>query len=151
MRRSESALLRASSATLAIRWLTYSKPIGRLQILGDEYMKKAIVGIAASAALVQASPAYADATCSGTFTSVHVQSNGAVLVHGTYRNTYTQICNIKDEWQGVTPDVCAVWTANAGAAVSMGRTVRVYYSGAYLCESLPTYYSSPPPFYVMLL
>ena len=39
----------------------------------------------------------------------------------------------------------------ADAALTLNRTVSVYYYGSVVCSALPTYGGTPAPYYVMLL
>jgi hypothetical protein len=108
-----------------------------------------IAGLMAAAVLPQ--PALADADCIGTITNTAVFGDGAVVVRGTWRSDYTQVCNVKTEWKGITPDVCSSWKAMIDAGLSLSRQVRVYYPGSsWVCSTLPTYGDAPAPQYLML-
>jgi hypothetical protein len=105
------------------------------------------MGVVASA---MAQPALAN-DCVGTVNSSYLTIDGSVILRGTWRNDFTQICNLKTEWKGVTPDVCAGWKAMIDAALTLGRTVSLYYSPDVTCAQIPYYGGSPAPYYVMLL
>lgn len=109
------------------------------------------LAIAAVAALgLSAQPASAAMWCGSTVSASWVNYNGDVLILGSWRGTHTQICNLKTEWKGISPDICASWMAKMDAAVSLGRAVTVYYAETMECSALPTYGDSPAPYYVML-
>ncbi|MDE1265403.1 hypothetical protein [Vibrio aestuarianus] len=58
-------------------------------------------------ALLLVSPsALADISCYGEVKNVLQYANGSVNVLTTYRNQYTYICNIKNDWKGVSPQAC---------------------------------------------
>lgn len=103
-----------------------------------------------AAALCTAQPVLADFGCSGKVTSTYITDSGATLIAGDWRGSYTQVCNISVAWNSIPPEVCAAWIAKIDAAVTLQRTVRVYYRGTGDCAALPTYGSSIPPYYVML-
>lgn len=97
-----------------------------------------------------AHPASANYACAGKVGSTYVSDVGNVYLAGDWRGTYTQVCNISQEWHNIPPEVCATWIAKIDAAVSLGRTLQVYYRGDGDCASLPHYNASPPPYYIML-
>lgn len=112
-------------------------------------MKKRAALALALTTLALPQPAVAN-DCVGTVNSSYMIYNGAVIIRGTWRNDYTQICNLKTEWKGVTPDVCAGWKAMLDAALSLGRTVSIYYSPDVNCAQIPYYGDAPSPYYVMM-
>ncbi|MEP2103982.1 MAG: hypothetical protein ABJP02_17785 [Parasphingorhabdus sp.] len=115
-------------------------------------MKKCIPSILAAASLAIPSVANAAAFCDGAITQTITYANGSVLIRGAWRNSYTQICNVKTEWKGVTPDVCYVWVSHASNAVTENKPVIVHYTGLDQaeCATMPNYGGSPAPAYVML-
>lgn len=112
--------------------------------------KKFALATLAITALGFSHPANATVWCSGTISASWVNDGGAVLILGSWRGDHTQICNIKVEWRGITPDVCAAWMAKVDAAVALGRAVTLLYPNESGCGSLPTYSDTPAPSYVML-
>lgn len=114
-------------------------------------MRKTLASSIAILSLLQAAPALADASCGGTIVASYSTIDGKVMIIGSWRNDVTQLCNIKTEWKGVTPDVCALWAAKADAAISSGRSLSVYYFGPFNCATIPFYEESPAPYYVTLL
>ena len=110
-----------------------------------------VVGMAAIAGLgVASAPAHAAFNCTGTVSRSYVQNNGAVVFRSSWAPDYTQICNIKETWKGITPDVCLTWVAKIDAAVSLSLSVTVRYDGDLTCGTLPIYSGTPSPKYVML-
>ena len=112
-------------------------------------MKKLTLLVAATVALSVPQATLAN-DCVGTLNISYMTRNGDVLVRGTWRNDITQICNLKTEWKGITPDICAGWKAMLDAAVTLGRTVSIYYSPDVNCATIPYYGDAPSPYYVML-
>lgn len=114
-------------------------------------MRKTAGSIIAIFALATPHSAMAAFECSGTVSMSHVAVDGSVLVKSSWRNDYTQICNVLTSWKDVPPTVCAAWIAKMDAAVSLGRNVGVYYTdGSLTCATLPSYASAPAPYYVSL-
>ncbi|MDE1313077.1 hypothetical protein MEG05_01930 [Vibrio aestuarianus] len=103
-------------------------------------------------ALLLVSPsAFADISCSGEVKNVLQYANGSVNVLTTYRNQYTYICNIKNDWKGVSPQACQGMLSILLTAQSTGKKIATYYTGdQYTCQTLPHYGSSPGPVYVGL-
>lgn len=95
-------------------------------------------------------PAAANFACNGTVSTSYVTYVGGVFLSSSWRGDYTQICNISETWNNIPPEVCATWIAKVDAAVSLQRTMTVYYAGTGDCSTLPTYGGAPGPIYVML-
>jgi len=104
----------------------------------------------AAFALFGVQPAYAATSCNGAILSAHVSSDGSVLIRGSWRSDYTQICNISSIWKGIPLEVCALWAAKADAAIATGHSVTIYYSADFACTAIPSYGTSPAPTYLML-
>ena len=140
----------------AARFLWQNSHVARAQgwareSKGGQRMRKLALSMAAIAALGISQPASAEAWCNGTVSASWVDVNGNFFIAGSWRGTHTQMCNVKTECKGVTPDVCATWMAKLDAAVSLGRSVVVNYPVVTDCATLPTYSAAPSPTYVMLL
>ena len=112
-------------------------------------MRKYISSISFLSLFFISNPAIAATTCIGTISSSHVTIDGGVLFRASWGG-YIQACNISATWKGVPPEVCAAWVAKLDAAVSLGRSTRVYYTDTLVCADVPTYSASPAPYYIML-
>lgn len=88
--------------------------------------------------------------CTGSVLSSWTNIAGDVLISGSWRGDHTQICNLKQEWKGVTPDICMGWVAKLDAAAALNKSVTIQYNDASSCASLPIYGQTPSPAYVML-
>lgn len=110
-----------------------------------------LVAIAATLSFANVSTAYAAIYCLGVPSGVYTQNDGSVVIQGPWRNDWTQICNIKTTWKNVDPVICLGWFSEVANAVTQQKPVTIYYSEAGMaCETIPTYWSSPAPYYVML-
>lgn len=113
-------------------------------------MKMRIFQLTAGAFLLtHAVPALAF-QCAGTLTNVYLNDQGDVIILASYAPSYTQICNIKTDWKGISKDICWGWFSQANNAVVESRQFRVSYATSGACNTLPTYGNSPAPYYVML-
>lgn len=88
--------------------------------------------------------------CAGTVLTSWTMADGAVIISSSWRSDHTQICNTKEVWKGITPEVCVNWVAKLDSAVALQRQVTIQYADAPACDALPTYQYSPAPRYVML-
>jgi len=106
----------------------------------------------AGLALAFPSNASATAWCSGPITNTLTYSNGTVMILSSWRSGWTQICNVKEEWKGVAPEVCYVWFSHVSSAITEDKSMTVYYTGIQQseCATMPTYGGAPAPAYVML-
>ena len=112
---------------------------------------KIAAGIATAIAMIGLpQPALAAVDCSGTVFGKAVSDDGSILIRGTWRGDYTKICNIKTDWNGITPDVCALWTAMADAAVTTGKSLYVQYATETSCATIPTWGQGPAPYRITL-
>ncbi len=109
-------------------------------------------GISACLLLAYLLPASAaDIFCNGTVSAVYVSSDGSVVFSGSYRNDYTQACNVHGIWQGITSETCFTWYSALLAAKVHGKQVVVQYSTpSYTCATLPTYAFALMPNYAMV-
>lgn len=108
----------------------------------------AISGLALS--LGVASPAMAGTWCTGTLLKSYLQNDGSLIVETSWSG-WTKVCNLKADWQGITPDICAGWLARVDAAVSMDLAVQIHYDETYAsCAAVPITYQSPAPVYIMI-
>jgi len=96
------------------------------------------------AGTANATPLY----CAGKIASVYIDANGNVNIKGTWRNSWTTICNTKDD-DTVT---CSLWASYAASAVKNNLSVTVNYhvSDGSSCATLPKYGNAPKPAYVMI-
>lgn len=101
-------------------------------------------------ALLPVSASAAVQSCTGAIWTSWVNEAGDVLISSSWRSDHTQICNLKNEWKGISVDVCIAWTAKLDAAATMNKTATIYYADAPACNALPTYERSLPPVYVMI-
>ena len=76
--------------------------------------------------------------------------DGSVNIFHNGRQNYTFICNLNEEWKGISQQTCAVWSASLSTAYKNGNHVRFYYNedGMSSCSELPIYGNAPPPVYV---
>lgn len=90
--------------------------------------------------------------CRGKVTNTYLDLSGTLIVSGTWRADYTQLCNIKVVLNGIDPTTCLTWFSIAIASQTKGLDVQASYSdpSALACNTLPTYRSTPPPIYFML-
>ena len=91
----------------------------------------------------------ADIECSGEIKNILQYSNGSLNVLTSYQKDYTMMCNIKNDWKGVSPQACKGMLSILLAAQSTGKEIVTYYSGnQYTCQNLPYYGYTPGPIYV---
>lgn len=90
--------------------------------------------------------------CTGTLSNALTDINGSVMVLSSYRNGWTQICNLNEEWKNVPVQTCWAWFSKVNTAVAEGKSVVVHYleSANTTCSTIPTYSAAPAPYYVML-
>jgi len=110
--------------------------------------KKVVTSLASFGLAFSGMPAHADYSCSVKITAILVYADGTVSVNHTGRNDYTNICNINQAWQSVSPNVCATWTATLNQIKRINGNATFYYSGTSNCAALPTYGNSIAPVYV---
>jgi hypothetical protein len=87
--------------------------------------------------------------CAGTVTNLYLARDGSVLVIGSWRGDYTRLCSLNEPLNGISILTCASWMAVLSKAVSRRSTVGVYYGNAPACSTLPVYWESIIPDYVM--
>lgn len=116
-------------------------------------MKKLITGAIAIATLVLPSTANAAAYCVGTVSNVFVYGSGDVVINGSWRNGWTTICNVNEERLGIKPQTCFTWFSAVSSGITENKQVGVYYANLNSgdCATIPTYGSSPAPYYVRLV
>jgi|GEM_PF-1320431 len=88
--------------------------------------------------------------CQGKVSQALTYRDGRVMIYGSWRNDWTQICNVKTVWKDVSTEACWNWFALVNEAFSKGDDILVYYSNVpdgMTCETLPTYGSSLSPVY----
>lgn len=115
-------------------------------------MKKFILAALTGIALALSSNAFAAAYCSGPISHTLTYASGDVLILSSWRSTWTQVCNVKQEWKGVTPEVCYLWFSKISSAITEDKSMTVYYAGIEQseCATMPTYGGAPAPGYMLL-
>lgn len=95
----------------------------------------------------------AAASCYGTLYGAFTDKNGNIYINGSWRQNWTQICNLNSEWRDVPTQTCWSWFSQVNSAVAQSKHVRVYYvdGTSATCDQLLTYGASPSPQYVMLI
>ena len=88
--------------------------------------------------------------CSGTITGTYIWKDGSLYINGSWRGTWTRICNLQTTLDGVTPEVCKAWMSYVVTGKTTNTPMTVYYSELESCSSIPHYNSAPIPGYVML-
>lgn len=88
--------------------------------------------------------------CTTNVSNLYIQSDGGVVVAASARGDYLQVCNINQDWKGVTPPTCASWLGLIRSGVSRGASMIFYYAEDTACSAIPTYSAAPAPGYVML-
>lgn len=88
--------------------------------------------------------------CGGTVTAVYLTSDGSVVIEGSWRGDYTEICNDQGTFGGVDQVTCLSWYAAAiQAEKAQSKVLLDYEYDNYTCSSLPTYANSITPYYFM--
>jgi len=114
-------------------------------------MKNIYIGIMASViVLISAGASAGQNWCSGTIQHLYLNHDGALVIHGSWRGTHTEICNINEDRLGVTPEVCKGWLSVAMAAKLSTTTVILHYPDVPSCAAIPQYSGAPRPTYLML-
>lgn len=111
-------------------------------------IKKLLVGAVFMGAFA---PASAAVICDANITSVLFYSSGAVNIKHTGAPNYTVVCNLKNEWKGVSIPTCAMWASTLQNAKKDSKKLRFYYSDSSTyssCSELPTYSNAPVPVYI---
>ena len=107
---------------------------------------------AALVSLLPVAPAFANAVqCNATIGAVLVYSDGSVNVLHSGRGDYTFICNLQNDWKGVKPSTCAMWTSLLQAQKRAAKPAQFYYysGGAFSsCADIPSYSNAVPPVYI---
>ncbi|WP_298303436.1 hypothetical protein [uncultured Erythrobacter sp.] len=89
--------------------------------------------------------------CTGSVETFYVSSNGLAIFKPAWSPVYLQICNVNEDWNGVSPNVCMAWVAKVDAAIGLSKQIRIKYDDVPACDQVPSNASSPPPVYLMLL
>lgn len=109
--------------------------------------------LAAAAASLIPSQASAAAVCAGSVPHVYLYSSGSVLIASSWHGSLIQICNVKQEWKGVPPEVCYTWFSAVSTANAENQQIGLFYdelNSPAECTTLPTYGNIPAPVYVRL-
>jgi len=88
--------------------------------------------------------------CTGTIKAVYAMVDGSLYINGSYRNQWTQICNLMAVWKGVDPGMCKQWYAMSMTLRVTGEPAVVYYYDAPTCDAIPYYSDAPAPGYIMI-
>lgn len=96
--------------------------------------------------------------CTGFVNKVYIHKSGEVFFNPSFRNDYLKLCNVKADWNGVSPIVCQSWLsvikdviAGNGTGTGTRMQVTVQYVSTATCANLATYSYSPEPGYVMVV
>jgi hypothetical protein len=113
------------------------------------FFKRLSHGLITGILLIASSSIYASQWCSGVISHVWVAKGGETLIIGSWRGDHTQICNLSNEWKGVSPNTCRSWLGLAQHAHATQTPVILHY---YVpsCAGIPSYGHAPSPNYVML-
>lgn len=112
-------------------------------------MNKRLLVIVALLFTVQG--AHAAVECTGKIKKLLIYRDGWVNVSADWRGDYTMICNLKDEWKGVSVTTCAMWASMLQNLKKSDKSVSFYYGAddnVSSCDSIPTYKNSPAPVYI---
>lgn len=95
--------------------------------------------------------ASASVWCTGTLSAVYLAADGSLVIQGSWRNDYTEICNDQGTFGGIDQVTCTAWYAAAVKAEAAQSKVTVFYGndGGYTCSNLPTYANAIVPYYFM--
>src|SRR5882672_1874021 len=96
--------------------------------------------------------ARADVFCQGTLATMHVMTDGTLLINPSWRSDYIRICSLSGTPTQMT--VCASWAAIAKEAIRSAKNVAAYYfdsSGTLTCAGLPSNTAAPTPALFMLI
>jgi len=89
-------------------------------------------------------------SCNANVSKVLLYKSGAVNILQSARNDYTVVCNLNQEWKGVSITTCALWVGILQGIKERGTKAQFYYSTseATSCADLPHYGSAPSPVYI---
>lgn len=114
----------------------------------------------AIAALLVSAPAASQTPllyCDGFVNKMYIHQSGELFILPSYRNDWMKVCNVKADWQGISPIVCQAWLTTLKDALSGNGTgtgtrmgITVQYVSMNTCSTLPTYADSPKPGYIMV-
>jgi hypothetical protein len=89
--------------------------------------------------------------CVGTVDDLYVRLDGDVMAKGSWRGTWTQFCNLEEEWKGVGTSTCFGWYNLLMTMQREGITAKVRYPDtAGTCETIGIGGSAEPPNYIMM-
>ena len=111
------------------------------------------LSIALIASMVLMSNAYAsdELWCTGKISQLWINAQGALYINSSWRQFHTQICNVRETWKGITPEVCKSWSSMLHAAKISQEVITAAYfdTDVESCSALPTYKNAPRPTYIM--
>ncbi len=108
-------------------------------------MKLKLLTCLALAMPIQALAAF---NCEVDVSRVLIYRDGSVNILHTGRNSYTVICNMKTERQGVSIPTCAMWASMLQNVQNNDVKAIFYYDGSGTCSTLPIYGATPAPVYI---
>lgn len=88
--------------------------------------------------------------CNGNINTVYVTNTGEVITVSSWNNKYNKICNVNQEWKGISAKTCNVWYSLAQAAKLNQIPVRMQYANEASCDLIPNYGDASAPSYLML-
>lgn len=112
-------------------------------------LKRALTSLVLTASLL-ATQANAAQWCGTKVSNYWINSGGDVLALSAIRGDYWQACNIKQDWKGITPTVCASWMTLIRSAIARNADMIWFYVEDTPCTAIPVYGSAPAPYYIML-
>ncbi len=114
-------------------------------------MKSVLLSIAVAIAFVgEASADSPGSWCNGNIPRVYTHADGGFYVIPSFRNDWIQICSVKEDWKGVSPQVCNVWVNSVISGMLSSSSFTMYYAGISNCAMIPHYGEASPPGYVMV-
>jgi len=89
-------------------------------------------------------------SCSVNVDKVLLYKQGFVNIRHAGRNNFTYICNLNEEWKGVSVTTCAMWVGLLQDVKKRNSKATFFYNtnDATSCADLPTYGNAPSPVYI---
>ena len=99
--------------------------------------------------LASTSVSAANVWCEGKIAGHYLAGDGSLYIKGSWRNDWTQVCNLNQSWKNISPNVCEGWLSMSQTAKVADLDVILMYSTTYQCNAMPNYSSAPAPIYIM--